>query len=211
MFLGWHPSGDREIFSLQEFVKEFSIDRIQKTDLVAADPEKLLWFNAYYIRNTETKPLWHEIKSWAKKFDIQLNGGAMPDEFNMKVLDLVKDRMQTLADFTTLTSYFYVPPAIDVTTLVSFVSDKSRAIEILNNFHSLFENITDTEWTSVVVDKLSHEMIAEKGYKPKEAFMTLRVAVTGETTTPPVFDIIGVLGRTDVLDRVSSAKKALEN
>ncbi len=207
MFLGWHPSGDKEIFTLAEFVKEFSLDRLQKTDMVAADPEKLDWYNAYYIRNTQTNPLWHEIKSWAKKYDVVLNGISFQDDFNVKVLELVKDRMQTLADYNLLTHFFFIPPVIDQKVLCSYAGNKERATEILNKFHLLFSSVNESNWTAADLDKISHKMIETNDYTPKEAFMTLRVAITGETSTPPIFDIIGILGKVDILDRIKSAVK----
>ena len=54
---------------------------------------------------------------------------------------------------------------------------------------------------------LSHEFIAAKEYKPKEAFMTLRIALTGETATPQILDILGILGKEAVLKRLDSALK----
>jgi glutamyl-tRNA synthetase len=207
MLTGWHPSTDKELYSLEEFIKDFSIDRITSTDLVVFDREKLLWFNGYYIRNTQTHPLWHEIKSWAKKFDNTLNGVAMPDDFNFKVLDLVKDRMQTLNDFNMLTHYFYVPPVVDRIALETYTGSWDRTSDILRNFHQLFKSVSESDWNSPQLDKLAHEMLTQKEYQPKEAFMTLRLAVTAESSTPPIFDILGVLGKVDVLDRIFSAYK----
>ncbi len=210
MLTGWHPATNKEVYSLEDFVKDFSVDRVTTTDLVVFDREKLIWFNAYYIRNTPLVPLWHEIKSWARKFEITLNGNVMPDEFNLKVLNLVKDRMQTLHEFNHLTSYFYVPAPIDVNKLLEFTNSSDRSIEILKNFENLFKEISETEWLSQNLDTQTHDLLKTHEYKPKEAFMTLRAAITGETTTPPIFDILAVLGKNDVLDRLFSAIQALE-
>lgn len=206
MFTGWNPGTEKEIYSLEEFIKDFSIERTHKTDLVVFDRNKLLWFNAYYIRNTETGPLWHEIKSWAKKFNLSLNGTDSSNEFNISVLNLIKDRMQVLSDFNNLTGYFYSTPKIENDLLVSFVEGKSkdRAKEILNNFYELFESVNMATWKGSDLDKLGHEMIAKFNYKPKEAFMTLRIAITGQTSTPPIFDILEVLGKDVVLSRLNS-------
>ena len=68
----------------------------------------------------------------------------------------------------------------------------------------LLESVSD--WDSKYLDEASHKMIGEKGYKPKEAFMTLRVAVTGETATPPIFDILGLLGKEISLRRLKKER-----
>jgi glutamyl-tRNA synthetase len=200
MFVGWNPGTDKEIYTLAEFIKDFSVDRIQKTDLVAFDREKLAWYNGHYIRNTESGPLWHEIQSWAKKFNLGLNGDDVETQYNVKVLDLVKDRMKVLSDFNKLTHYFYSDPSVDTAKLISYSGTEDRTREIIKNFVELFETIE--EWNNQNVDELSHKMIAEKGYKPKEAFMTLRVAVTGETATPPIFDILDLVGKEPSLRRL---------
>lgn len=211
IFLGWNPGGEREIFTLQEFIKEFSLDRLQKTDLVSFDRAKLLWFNAHYIRNTETAVLWHELKSWAKKFNGILISGESTDNFSdtfhLQVLELVKDRMQILSDFSKITNYFYTRPIVDPKILFSFTETVQRGKVILNDFYELYKNVDTKSWTTENLDKISHEMITQKGYQPKEAFMTLRVAITAATATPPVFDIAHVLGKDEVLNRITIVRR----
>jgi glutamyl/glutaminyl-tRNA synthetase len=73
MFTGWNPGTEKEIYSLKEFVKDFSLEKVQKTDLVAFDREKLLWLNGNYIRKTEAGALNYKLRDWAKKFNIELN------------------------------------------------------------------------------------------------------------------------------------------
>ena len=204
MFLGWNPGTEKEIYTLGEFIKDFSLDRLQKTDLVSFDREKLIWYNGHYIRSTESVPLWHEIKAWAKKFDLVLNGVDVSDEFNVKVLDSVKDRMKVLSDFNKLTHYFYNDPAVDYEKLVSYAGSEERSKEIIRSFIDLLESVSD--WNSKYLDEASHKMIGEKGYKPKEAFMTLRVATTGESATPPIFDILGLLGKEISLRRLKKER-----
>jgi glutamyl-tRNA synthetase len=201
MFLGWNPGTEKEIYTLSEFIKDFSLERLQKTDLVAFDREKLAWYNGHYIRNTASGPLWHEIKSWARKFDISLTA-SNDDAHNVKVLDLVKERMKVLSEFNNLTHYFYNDPEVDLAKLVSYAGDENRSKEIIKSFVELFEKASDSDWVVKNIDEESHKMIAEKGYKPKEAFMTLRFVTTGESATPPIFDILGLLGKETTLRRL---------
>ncbi len=202
MFLGWNPGTEKEIYTLGEFIKDFSLDRLQKTDLVSFDREKLIWYNGHYIRSTESVPLWHEIKAWAKTYGVTLNDST--DEFSVKVLDLIKDRMKVLSDFNKLTHYFYNDPTVDSEKLISYAGSEERSKEIIKSFMDLLESVSD--WDSKYLDEASHKMIGEKGYKPKEAFMTLRVAVTGETATPPIFDILGLLGKEISLRRLKKER-----
>lgn len=204
MFLGWNPGTEKEIYTLAEFIKDFSLDRLQKTDLVSFDREKLVWYNGHYIRSTETGPLWHEIKSWAKKYNLVINGIDAEDLFNVKVLNLVKDRMKVLSDFSKLTHYFYTDPVVDAAKMISYAGSEERSKEIIKSFIDLLEKVSAADWNSKFLDEASHKMIAAKSYKPKEAFMTLRVIVTGETATPPIFDILDLLGKDASLARLKS-------
>jgi nondiscriminating glutamyl-tRNA synthetase len=206
MFLGWNPGTEKEIYTLPEFIKDFSIEKIQKTDLVSFDRQKLLWFNGHYIRNMSTKNLWERIKTWAKKHNVTINSSN--DEFDLKVLKLVQERMKILSEFNSLTHYFYTDPEIDQKLYLEFAPDPEKKDEILSAFLKTLENIEKADWNREFLDEKGHEILEENNYKPKEAFMTLRIAITGEKATPQIFDILEVLGRETVLKRL---KKQISN
>ena len=205
MFLGWNPGTEKEVYSMEEFIKDFSIEHIQKTDLVAFDRQKLLWINGLYIRNMPSEELWEGLQSWAKRFDVFLHGKGAGEKVVFAALDLVKDRMKLLSEYNSLVHYFFEDPEIEKEELFSFVSDEARGKEILEGFKNIFSGVSD--WEVQKLDTLAHEFIAAKEYKPKEAFMTLRIALTGETATPQILDILGILGKEAVLKRLDSALK----
>ena len=204
MFLGWNPGGDREIYSLDEFIKLFSIEKIHKTDLIAFDRQKLLWLNGHYIRNIKVEELHERLEKWAKKFNVKLNSEKFPKDFNIKVLSLVQERIKVFKEFNDWTKYFYEEPKIEQEMLISFCSDGKKAKEILESFRKLYESVD--KWARESLDKVSHGLLTQKSYTPKEAFMTLRIAITGEKTTPPIFDILEVLGKSESLKRLKSAQ-----
>lgn len=204
MFLGWNPGTEKEIYSLDEFINDFSIEKIHKTDLVVFDREKLLWYNGYYIRNFSSEELLKKIEKWADKFGVDLVSNNSSADYNKKVLDLVKDRMKLLSDFNTLSYFFYSFVKADETFLTSFTTDFVKAKEIIGNFCNLYMSIEDSSWETSIIDRESHEKLKEFGYSPKEAFMTLRIATTNSKTTPPLFDIFNVLGKEESLKRLKS-------
>jgi glutamyl-tRNA synthetase len=210
MFLGWNPGTEKEIYSVEEFIKDFSLDRIQKTDLVSFDRQKLLWMNGHYIREMSPQDLWEKIKTWAAKFEVVLNGTDNKDKkFNeaymISVLALVQERMKLFSEFNDFTNYFFEEPVIDKDLLVEFVSkDIAKKDEILKSFLDLFENVEDANWTRHNLETLSHDLLTSKRYKPKEAFMTLRVALTGKKATPQIFDMLPVLGKEIVVTRIKN-------
>jgi glutamyl-tRNA synthetase len=207
MFLGWNPGGENEIYSLDEFINSFEIERIHKTDLVSFDREKLLWMNGYYLRNMSVEKLWQEILSWAEKYGIGLHSGAKKDSYHHKVLTLVQERIKLLSEFVPLTHYFYQAPSLEKKDLYQYVKEEVRGKEILSKFSELYSSLENKGWQSSQLEKNSHLLIEKNGYKPKEAFMTLRLAVTGEKATPPIFDLLEVLGKEEAVKRISTALK----
>jgi len=214
MFLGWNPGTEKEIYSLEEFIKDFSLDRLQKTDLVSFDRQKLLWMNGHYIREISPQDLWEKLKVWATKFNIELNGlfkkdSKFTESYMISVLTLVQERMKLLSEFNDFTNYFFEEPVIDKDLLLEFVSkDEDKKNKILRSFLDLFESVELSSWTRHNLETISHSLMESKKYKPKEAFMTLRVALTGKKATPQIFDMLPVLGKDIVINRI---KKQISN
>ncbi len=204
MFVGWNPGTEKEIYTLDEFINDFSLERIQKTDLVAFDRDKLLWFNGYYIRNLSDDVLFDKIKAWAKRFEIKLNFSG-DDKIDIKVVALIKERLKKFSEVNDLISYFYSKPEVKKEMLISYTKSEERTKEILNNFYNTLEITQKENWTRDNLEKVCHDLITKYEYSPKEAFMTLRVALSGQTATPHIFDILEVLGREESLDRIKSA------
>ena len=202
MFLGWNPGCDKEIYSLTEFIKEFTLERVQKTDLVSFDREKLLWFNGYYIRQLTDSDLYTKLMAWAKKWDVDLRIGTSDQDYVVKVIALIKDRMKTLTDFLELSSYFFTPPKVDMAVFSSYSRDSW--LKILGGFVKILADVDIKGWNKETLEKLSHKFAEAAGYSTKEAFMTLRVAVTGSPATPPLFDVLELLGKHVVVDRINA-------
>jgi len=205
MFLGWNPGGEKEIYSLEEFIRDFTIERIHKTDLVSFDRQKLLWMNGHYIRNYSDEKLLEVLDKWAKKFDVKLLGTDKSKEYRMKVLGLIKYRIKKLNEHNSLVDYFfdYVSPQKDL--LLSYTENNDKAIQILESFHQTYLNMDESKWTSEELEAINHTILSEKSYQPKEAFMTLRVAITASSATPNLVSILELLGNKEVLERIEKS------
>ncbi len=202
MLLGWNPGTEREIFSLEEFINEFSLERVHKTDLVAFDREKLLWMNGFYIRKLSTSELHHKIIDWAQKFQVDLKIKDANKEYVIKSLSLIQDRMRTLGDFKQLSQFFFEEPVLGDDFLYKFSSSKESGKVIIKNFLEMYASIDTKDWSADNLDKLSHGLLEKLSLKPKEAFMTVRHALTGASATPPLFDVMEVLGKDCVVRRL---------
>jgi len=204
MFLGWNPGTEKEMYTLGEFVKDFSIEKVQKSEMAAFDRQKLLWLNGLYIRKMPTEKLLERIEIWYEEYDKKLDIGKCGRDFNLKVLKLVQERMKTLNEFNDLTSYFYKRPDIDKGEVGKFASGKEKSKEMIKNYLAVYKGILDKNWDKDNLDKISHEKLSEFGYQAKDAFMTLRYVVCGKEYTPPLFDVFNLLGKKEVIERLES-------
>ena len=207
MFLGWNPGGEKEIYSLEEFINDFDVSRVHKTDLVAFDREKLLWVNGHYIRNMPLAQLCRTIKDWSEKYDVDLQCSEFELDYHLKVLDLVRERMKKLSEYVGLTHYFYHNPNVDKELLYKYAKSEERGNEILSNLVALLENTSKDKWNTKDLEKACHESLEKNDHKPKEFFMTLRVAITGESATPPVIEVMELLGKDTVVERLKLVAK----
>mgnify|MGYP005835678677 CR=1 FL=1 len=201
MLLGWNPGTTQEIFSLDEFCKTFSIERIQTSDLVVFDREKLLWMNGYYIRSYSLEVIFQKYCDWNNAFNKNSKLCLASKDVALKVLGLVYERAKTFVEINDLTSYFFeFPTNYSKEELVSNTSDSNRCIDILNSLIDSLENQTDLN-PSVIEENL-RKVVQIKSFTPKETFMVLRYALTARPHTPPVFDIISVLGFDESIKRI---------
>jgi len=202
MFLGWNPGTEREVYSLEDFVEDFSIEKIQKSEMAAFDRQKLLWFNGLYIRNLPIEDLWNRVEKWHQEYSEKIKVDGKGKEYNLKILELVRERMKKLNEFNDLSLYFYERPKIDKSIAEKFSGSMEKAKEITEEYLKVYEGVEPEDWNIEYLDKLSHEKLGEFSYKPKEAFMTVRYVVTGRESTPPLFDVLGLIGKKETIERM---------
>lgn len=209
MFLGWNPGTEKEIYTLEEFINDFSIDRVHSTDLVAFDRDKLLWLNGFYIRETDVNVLYQKIMDWKDKYSVELPKEFLEEENGKKVLSLIQERLKTFIEIPELTKYFYEEPMVEKDLIVSYTKEESRTKKILEAFIKLFENIE--KWEPKDIHDESFALLKANDYSPKEGFMTVRVAVSGVKATPPIEDTLKMLGRESTINRLKNAINVIDS
>ena len=194
--LGW-SCGDEEIFSMDEMIEKFNIENIGKSAAVF-NPEKLLWLNAHYIKET---PL-DELSSLAKEF-FEKKGYTIPDRDKMyRIIESLKPRCRTLVEFAEMGSvYFEDEFEYDGGSVNKFFPNKD--VSVLELIKVGIEN------SSSLDEKNFEEMIksvaAQKEVKVVTVAQQLRIALSGKTVSPGLFDIIAVLGKEKTLQRIQRA------
>lgn len=191
MILGWSPKDQREIITLDEYIREFDPKDISAKSVVF-DMQKLAWINGIYIRQLSNEALFERLKPF-------IPVGYDPKKV-LQLLPLVKERLVTLADIAPLLSYFFQDIVVAPESLVVKGATPELVQEQLEYTHSVLHSLTD--WSVESLENSLRAVVGEKGWKPKQYFMMLRLATTGQTATPPLFDTLAALGKEIVLARL---------
>jgi glutamyl-tRNA synthetase len=179
----------REIFSLQDFVEHFKLERVSLGGPVF-DLKKLLWLNGRYLREKRTDD---DIVAYLKQ---QL----FTDDYLKRIVAIAKERFEKSEDFIDYAPYFFTGTVpVDVAELVVKGKTPKESAEL---FEALVEKIDVLfDWKADKIEALVRAFGEEKGV-PKELFMPLRLMVTGKKATPPLFDVLAILGRERVRTRM---------
>jgi len=204
MFLGWNPGTEKELYSLSEFISDFDISRIQKNDLVSLDFDKLNWFNNQYIQKLAPEEFLEKIKNWSVNFNVPCLVFELEKKYSnsqiLQIIKLAKERLNIFSEFDLNIDYYLNIPNLDSVALGKYSKNPK---EVLEYFKTTLE-ISD-DFTFKYLDDLLHSSVKENNFSMKEYFMTLRYAITGETVTPPIIEIISILGKEEVLSRLNKA------
>lgn len=197
--MGWSHPDKKEIFSLEEFLKLFTLERITLTAPVY-DIEKLNWLNGMYIREMDDAELIKRLEPFIPE--------DCPQELIPQVLPLIKERLVTLKDFEGLTDFFYRDISVDQAVLTK-KSTKDEVFAQLAATKSSLEALDEKSWTHENIEQKVRSLAESNGWKPGQYFMMLRIAATGKTATPPLFETMAVLGREKVLARLQNVLNSL--
>ena len=190
MLLGWAPKDNKELYTLDEFVKVFSADGLQKSNPVY-NIDKLTWFSGECIRKLDDGSLTDKIVGFYKN--------KYPKEEVAKITPLVKDRARTLKDFESLAGFFFEEKDIDEGLL-----EKDYETHLKEAY--LILELVDS-WDKDNIDKALLKLIEEKEFKTGKFFMNLRIAITGSKVTPPINESLVILGKKDTLNKLSRFNK----
>jgi len=208
MFLGWNPGTEKEIYSLGEFISDFDLEKIHKTDMVSFNREKLDWYNNQYLLKLTNEEYLEKLKYWSSRFNMPCLIEKLSEKYShneiLKIISLVKERITVFSEFDVAVDYFLNDPNLDSIVLGKY---SNNAKQVLEFFKKIIEE--ESNFTFENLDPLLHNTVKENSLSMKEYFMTLRIALTGETVTPPIIDIISIIGKTTTLNRLNSALQKL--
>ncbi|PWB67621.1 MAG: glutamate--tRNA ligase [Holophagae bacterium] len=198
--MGWTMPDEREVFTLNEFVANFSLGDIRLGGPVF-DLTKLGWLNGRYIRELSAEALLG-----------RLRGDLLSDDYLLKVLPLAHERIDVLEDFIAYAGFFFTGEvAWDDAARTALVAKDRTPAETAKAFRVLLEEHLDPipEWSAESVEAALRAFCEKAGWTAKQLFMPVRVAVTGRAATPPLFDTMAVLGKEVCRRRVRAAADLL--
>jgi glutamyl-tRNA synthetase len=201
--LGWNDGTDNEIFTLDELIEKFSIERVNRAG-AKFDFEKAKWFNAEWIKKSEAGILKPEVRKILEDKEIVVSDEA----FLLKVIDLVKERCVLLTDFYHQSAYFFEQPKeYDLNAVKPKWDDAKMAF-----FISFIGIIAKGEDLSAPDMEQSFKILAEeKGLKPGELMLPFRIMLVGGKFGPHVFDIAALLGKQGTIKRIEKALEAFSS
>jgi len=198
--LGWsHPEG-KDVFSIEEFIKNFSFQRISKSAPIF-DFKKLDWLNGVYIRQKTDKDLSKLLKPFADK--------KMTDGLIEKTIPLVKERLVKLADYPSLVDFFIREPKIEQKLLLEKGGKDKKLIK--NQFDMILKDLEKAEWRAADLENLFRGIAQAQNYHVGKFFMAVRIVLTGKTATPPLFETMEVLGKDKTIKRLKLALTKLNS
>ena len=207
--LGWNDGSEQEIYTKDELIERFSLERIQNSG-ARYDETKLLWLNGQWIRKIfdengaealyeKTTGFWPEVAENSSK------------EYRLKVLSIIYDRLKTLSDLKTMTEYFFKDPEIDMEMLKNnkFLKKLSEAEleDLMKKSVSKLSSVED--WTAENLSKVLNELLAETGQKPAVLFSLIRIAVSFAPFSPALDLTLNVLGKDTSLARLNAVARAI--
>ncbi len=210
--LGWHPSGDKELFTLNELVKEFSITRVQKTGAVF-NAKRLDWLNNYYLRKKSPTELMALLEPVLEKAELlrPTKPGAYQnadgsDSFDTTyvehVIELVLERAQKLSDIPTLTDFFFAMPAYEA-NLLQWRNLPLEEIKL--RLGSISKTLQELDPSSFTKEILTERIATLYGNDRGEILWPMRVALSGKQFSPGPFEIAAILGKERVMNRIRQA------
>lgn len=200
--LGWNPGTDKEIFSMNDLIKEFSLERVQKAGAIF-NIQRLNFINGFYIRQ----------KSLDELLDLSLPYLPQVGESRSKlkeILSLYQERLKKLSELPDLIGFFFEEKLNYPKDLLRWKNmDDEEIKNILNILENVLSQIKEGDFTKEKLEKILMEVV--RGGDRGKLLWPLRVALTGQRASAGPFEIASALGKEKTLARIKQAKLILQN
>lgn len=219
--LGWNPSADQEIYTLDQMIRSFRLEAVNASPSVV-NFEKLDWLNGHYLREKSANELFEICLPYllisgliAEKDDayaITATGEAVDRDWVERVIALEKERMKRADEIAPLTEFFFVDiPKYDPSILCWKKMTHEETARALEYTATILERQPDAAWDAAALEEKLKHAITENGMKTGEILWPLRVALSGREASPSSFEIASILGKEKTLKRVRYAASQMQS
>ena len=198
-FLGWNPGTEQEIFTLDELIQAFDLNKVNKSG-ARFDPDKIKWYNHHYMQEQNNEVLAQSFKK------IQNDLAEIDTNYISMVINSIKERATFVSDFWMLSHFFFTAPvSYDEKAIKKAFKDDTA--DILTKAKDIILHIDD--FTVEALQKDIKGWITENDISFGKVMMPLRLALVGELQGPDVFDIMFMIGKNETVNRIENIIKAI--
>lgn len=199
--MGWNDGTEQEIFSRDELIEKFSLERVQKSG-ARFDEQRLLWMNGQWIRRLSLDDLYERVaKYWPKSAE------TADETYKKQVLALVQDRLKTLAELPLMSEYFFSEPEPNLTLIDSNKQlkklSREEQAELIRTAYDEFTALDG--WDADAIQVALNKLLELTGQKPGILFSLIRIATTWAPFSPQLNDTLALLGKATTLSRLKHA------
>lgn len=197
--LGWNDGTDKELYSLEELVEAFDLNRVHKAG-AKFDPEKNKWFNHQYLIKQNDADL-------AKSFSpiLEEKGFSTPLEVTTRIVSLIKERANFVSEFWDLTDFFFqAPTSYDEKASKNW---KEETPALMQELISVLENIED--FSSANIETIVKDWLTKNEIGMGKVMQPFRLSLVGALKGPHLFDIVEIIGKEETISRIHKAIETL--
>lgn len=198
--MGWNDGTEQEIFSKQELIDTFSLDRVQRSG-ARFDEKRLLWMNGQWIRRISLDELYQRVEDYWPQSAAQFDAS-----YKHQVLALVQDRLKTLAELPMMSRFFFEEPEVNWELITS-----NKQLKKLSDgeIHALLQTAHDklvelADWNPETIQETLNQLLEITGQKPGVLFSLIRIVTTWAPFSPQLNDTLALFGKDKTLSRIAS-------
>jgi glutamyl-tRNA synthetase len=208
--LGWNDGTEQEVFTTDELIKKFRLDRVQKSG-AAFDERRLLWLNGAHIRKLPLEYLYRLTGDKKGPNFFPPEADNYDDAYRQRVLGVVQERLKFFEEIPELTSFFFVDDLPQGTGLIDSHKQlkKLERSELIEHLRLSIEELKKSDFDTPDLTHRLNGLLETTGQKPAVLFSLLRIAITQAPASPGLADTLNVLGKERSLRRLEGMLEAL--
>lgn len=203
--LGWNDGTEQEVFTREELIKKFSLDRVGKSG-AQFDMRRLNWVNGHFIRNLSIDDLYERAEAYWPSSANQAN-----EAFKKSVLSLIQERLKFFSEIPELTEFFFSEPPVNL-ELISGNKQlkKKQTSELASLLEEAVSTLEESDFTADDIQSRLNNLLELTQEKPAVLFSIIRIATTWSPASPALAETLVVLGKDRVLNRLHNSIDALK-